>query len=41
MIQGKNTGLYLENIKRKIRKNIGKDQTLKRNNTIKKPIKNE
>lgn len=36
MIQGKNTGLYLESIKRKIRKNIRKDQTLKRNKKIKK-----
>lgn len=35
MIQGKNTGLYLESIKRKIRKNIRKDQTLKRNKKIK------
>ena len=41
MIQGKNTGLYLESIKRKIRKNIRKDQTLKRNKKIKKTIRNE
>ena len=36
MIQGKNTGLYLESIKRKIGKNIRKDQTLKRNKKMKK-----
>ena len=41
MIKGKNTGLYLESIKRKIRKNIRKDQTLKRNKKIKKTIRNE
>ena len=41
MIQGKNTGLYLESIKRKIGKNIRKDQTLKRNKKIKKTIRNE
>ena len=40
-IQGKNTGLYLESIKRKIGKNIRKDQTLKRNKKIKKTIRNE